>query len=134
MKRPAVKRREHYPVKKKAVKKRAFRTAAEFRTQEPAEVPAPPPPVEASQTPPADSGTPESPPAPPREPFDYPATWSRGQLLNTRAQADAVYITPLGEEYDRRYPEKGLRIEHREDAQNFISWWYARESGNPLAR
>lgn len=66
---------------------------------------------------------------PPRieEPYEYPAGWRRGQMLNVRQAPDGWYITPIGVEYDFAQPEKGLRLTDYGQAQGFVSWWYARD-------
>jgi hypothetical protein len=57
------------------------------------------------------------------------AGWCKGQLLNVRNAGSHYNVTLLGEEYDPRRPERCLQFTQINDAQNFISRWYARESG-----
>lgn len=57
------------------------------------------------------------------------AGWSKGQLLNVRNAGSHYNVTLLGEEYDPRHPERCLQFSNSAECQNFVSQWYARESG-----
>ena len=78
----------------------------------------------------------EAPPEPAitlEEGHSYPSDWRKGQLLNVRNAGSHYNVTLLGEEYDPRYPERCLQFPHPAACQNFISWWYARDSHDPRA-
>lgn len=66
--------------------------------------------------------------------LEVPPHWKRGQLLNVRNAGSHYNVTLLGEEYDQRYSERCLQFMNPAETQNFVSWWYSRESSNPLAR
>jgi len=57
------------------------------------------------------------------------AGWCKGQLLNVRNAGTHYNVTLLGEEYDPRHPERCLQFVNPNDAQDFVSRWYAREGG-----
>lgn len=57
-----------------------------------------------------------------------PDHWTKGQLLNVRNVGSHYNLTVAGEEYDPRYPERCLQLPF-DACQNFVSAWYARESG-----
>lgn len=71
--------------------------------------------------------------AQPKEP-EYPASWSKGQLLNVRNVGSHYNVTLLGEEFDPRHPERCKQFPSSWECQDFVSWWYARESHDPRAR
>ena len=72
-------------------------------------------------------------PAPPTERFTYPECWNKGQLLNLRRSGDTCILTLLEEEYDPQHPERALIFQSPWDAQEFVSWWYSRDSHDPRA-
>jgi len=57
------------------------------------------------------------------------AGWIKGQLLNVRNAGSHYNVTLLGEEYDPRHPERCLQFTNINDAQTFVSIWYAPEPG-----
>lgn len=57
------------------------------------------------------------------------AGWLKGQLLNIRNAGSHYNVTLLGEEYDPQNPERCLQFTNPNDAQDFVSRWYASESG-----
>lgn len=57
------------------------------------------------------------------------AGWLKGQLLNVRNAGSHYNVTLLGEEYDPQYPERCLQFTNPNDAQDFVSRWYAPEGG-----
>ncbi len=57
--------------------------------------------------------------------------WCKGQLLNVRNAGSHYNVTPLGEEYDPRNPERTLQFTNSADCQNFVSAWYQPERGTP---
>jgi len=66
--------------------------------------------------------------------YAYPSCWMRGQLLNVRANGGGQFtLTPLGEEFDHYAPERALKFTDSIECQNFVSWWYSRESIDPRA-
>jgi hypothetical protein len=77
-----------------------------------------------------DIAPPEAPPADqtPEEKAKA-AGWMKGQLLNVRNAGSHYNVTLLGEEFDPRSPERCLQFTNINDAQNFVSTWYAREGG-----
>ncbi len=77
--------------------------------------------------------TPQAPPSPDQTPLEraQDAGWIKGQLLNVRNVGSHYNVTLLGEEYDPRYPERCLQFANSGECQNFVSTWYARESGGP---
>jgi hypothetical protein len=55
--------------------------------------------------------------------FQYPAHWVRGQLLDLQRFTDGTYkAILLGDPIEK--PEY-LGLSNRDEAQQFISWWYA---------
>lgn len=62
------------------------------------------------------------------------AGWSKGQLLNVRNAGSHYNVTLLGEEFDPYRPERCIRFTNPNDAQNFVSRWYAPTlGGHPFA-
>lgn len=57
------------------------------------------------------------------------AGWQKGQLLNVRNAGSHYNVTLLGEEYDPQHPERCLQFTQPNDAQDFVSRWYAPEGG-----
>lgn len=57
--------------------------------------------------------------------------WVKGQLLNVRNMGSHYNVTPLGEEYDSRHPERSLQFTNPGEAQDFVSRWYTPEPGRP---
>lgn len=70
-------------------------------------------------------------PAPDRSPEERAkaAGWAKGQLLNVRNAGSHYNVTLLGEEYDPQHPERCLQFTNINDAQTFVSTWYAPEPG-----
>ena len=81
--------------------------------------------VKAVEHPEVPRGTPER--------FTYPECWNKGQLLNLRRSGDTCILTLLEEEYDPQHPERALIFQSPWDAQEFVSWWYSRDSHDPRA-
>ncbi len=65
--------------------------------------------------------------------YPYPAFWLKGQLLNNRKNGESYVVTLLGEEFDPQHPERAVHFTNSFDCQQWISWWYGRESHDPRA-
>lgn len=57
------------------------------------------------------------------------AGWIKGQLLDVKNMGSHYSITLLGEEYDPTQPHRTLKFTQINDAQDFVSKWYAPEPG-----
>lgn len=60
---------------------------------------------------------------------NIPDDWRKGALLNVRNYGPEYIVTLYPEEYDPRSPERSLHFRNPAETQNFVSAWYARESG-----
>jgi len=58
-----------------------------------------------------------------------PDDWTKGALLNVRNHGSEYIVTLYPEEYDFRAPERALHFTNPARCQDFVSNWYARESG-----
>lgn len=58
--------------------------------------------------------------------YEIPARWTKGEQLQVKRIESGYKIS-------RPYEEEHLLIHNQWDANDFLGWWYARES-HPLAR
>lgn len=62
-----------------------------------------------------------------KPPHDTPNDWKRGELLNVKRFTDGSFTAQSF--YDKAKVPQIVRFTNRDDAQAFVSWWYA--SGSP---
>jgi hypothetical protein len=57
------------------------------------------------------------------------AGWNKGQLLNVQNMGSHYRVMLLGEDYNPQHPERAIDFTQPNDAQDFVSKWYAPEPG-----
>jgi hypothetical protein len=56
-------------------------------------------------------------------PHEHPKEWRRGELLNLKRFTDGSFTAQSL--YDEAKVPQTIRFTNRDDAQAFVSWWYA---------